>query len=70
MKIKILTLLMLLLGTATVSAQDKIVVGGSGSLTDEVTDAAKAYMAKNPNDNVECAESMSTTAVSRVKPAV
>ena len=62
MKIKILTLLMLLLGTATVSAQDKIVVGGSGSLTDEVNDAAKAYMAKNPNDNVEVRqESMSTT---------
>ena len=62
MKIKILTFLMLLLGSASVSAQDKIVVGGSGSLTDEVNDAAKAYMAKNPNDNVEVRqESMSTT---------
>jgi len=62
MKIEILTLLLLLLGSASVSAQDKIVVGGSGSLTDEMSDAAKAYMAKNPNDNVEVRlESMSTT---------
>jgi len=62
MKIKILVLLVLLLGAATLSAQDKIVVGGSGSLTDEMIDAAKAYIAKNPGDNVEVRpESMSTT---------
>lgn len=61
-KIKIITLVMLLAGSPQVGAQDKIVVGGSGSLTDEMIDAAKAYMAKNPNDNVEVRpESMSTT---------
>jgi len=62
MKIKVLVLLSLLLGATTLSAQDKIVVGGSGSLTDEMIDAAKAYMAKNPGDTVEVRpESMSTT---------
>lgn len=62
MKIKIFVLLILLLGALPVSAQDKIVVGGSGSLTDEMVDAAKAYMAKNSGDNVEVRpESMSTT---------
>lgn len=62
MKIKILVLVSLLLGAAPLSAEDKIVVGGSGSLTDEMIDAAKAYMAKNPGDNVEVRpESMSTT---------
>ncbi len=53
MKVKILFLSVLLLGAATASAQDKIVVGGSGSLTDEMVEAAKAYMAKNPGDQVE-----------------
>src|SRR5678815_1813397 len=52
----------LMLSVALTSAQEKIVVGGSGSLTDEIIDAAKAYMAKNPADNVEVRpESMSTT---------
>ena len=52
----------LMLNVASAPAQEKIVVGGSGSLTDEIIDAAKAYMAKNPGDNVEVRpESMSTT---------
>jgi phosphate transport system substrate-binding protein len=45
-----------------VSAQEKIVVGGSGSLTDEMVDAAQAYMAKNPGDKIDVIqENMSTT---------
>ena len=52
----------LTLSVASTSAEEKIVVGGSGSLTDEIIDAAKAYMTKNPGDNVEVRpESMSTT---------
>ena len=51
-----------LLSAGLTSAEEKIVVGGSGSLTDEIVDAAKAYMAKNPADNIEVRpESMSTT---------
>jgi len=61
-KIKLLILLALLVGARTVSAQDKIVVGGSGSLTEEMVDAAKAYMARNPGDTIEVRpENMSTT---------
>lgn len=52
----------LMLSARLTSAEEKIVVAGSGSLTDEMVDAAKAYMAKNPADNVEVRpESMSTT---------
>jgi phosphate transport system substrate-binding protein len=52
----------MLTGSMTVSAQDKIVIGGSGSLTDEMVDLAKAYMAKNGGDHVEVRqENMSTT---------
>ena len=55
-------ILALLLSAGLTSAEEKIVVGGSGSLTDEIVDAAKAYMAKNPADNIEVRpESMSTT---------
>lgn len=61
-KIKLLILLALFVGARTVTAQDKIVVGGSGSLTEEMVDAAKAYMAKNPGDTIEVRpENMSTT---------
>jgi len=62
-KISIFILLFLLsVGARTATAQDKIVVGGSGSLTDEMVDAAKAYMAKNPSDHIEVRpENMSTT---------
>ena len=55
-------LLAALLITAVATAEDKLVVGGSGSLTDEIEDMAKAFMAKNPGETVEVRpESMSTT---------
>lgn len=51
-----------LVGANCLAAEEKIIVGGSGSLTDEIVDMAKAYMGKNPGDNVEVRpESMSTT---------
>lgn len=50
------------LGALSVAAQEKVVVGGSGALTDEMQDLAKAYMAKNPADAIQVLmDSMSTT---------
>jgi phosphate transport system substrate-binding protein len=49
-------------GVGAIRAQEKIVVGGSGGLLDEMEELAKIYMAKHPTDNVEViAEPMSTT---------
>jgi phosphate transport system substrate-binding protein len=43
-------------------AQQKIVVGGSGGLLDEMDELAKIYMAKNPADKIDVImEPMSTT---------
>ena len=54
--------LFILLTVVSSSAEEKIVVGGSGSLNEEMTDIAKAFMLKNPNDVIEVRpESMSTT---------
>ena len=62
MKIGLIAVAAFFLSTALALSQEKIVVGGSGSLTDEMQDLAKAYMAKNPADSVEVRpESMSTT---------
>jgi phosphate transport system substrate-binding protein len=61
MKTQIIAILALLLSVSFSSAQEKIIIGGSGSLNDEFTDLAKAYMAKFPSDTVEVRpESMST----------
>ena len=56
-----ITTLALLFICVSASAQEKIVVGGSGSLNEEISDLAKAYMAKNSGDAIEVRpESMST----------
>jgi phosphate transport system substrate-binding protein len=61
MKTQLIAFVALLLSFASSSAQEKIVVGGSGALNDEMTALAKAYMAKYPSDNIEVRpESMST----------
>jgi phosphate transport system substrate-binding protein len=61
MKTPLIAFLALLLSFASSSAQEKIIVGGSGALNDEMTVLAKAYMAKYPSDSVEVRpESMST----------
>jgi phosphate transport system substrate-binding protein len=55
-------LFLLCMTTAPVAAQEKVVIGGSGSLTDEMADLAKAYMAKNPSDSIQVQmDSMSST---------
>ena len=61
MKTQVITILALLFICVSASAQEKIVVGGSGSLNEEISDLAKAYMAKNSSDVIEVRpESMST----------
>jgi phosphate transport system substrate-binding protein len=44
------------------AGQEKVVIGGSGSLTDDLADVAKVYMAKNPSDSIQVLmDSMSNT---------
>jgi len=61
MKIVLTAMVGLILGACQVSADDKIIIGGSGSLNDEIAELAKVYMAKNSADAVEVRpESMGT----------
>jgi phosphate transport system substrate-binding protein len=54
-------IVLLLLNFSFASAQEKLIIGGSGSLNDEMIALAKTYMAKYPSDQVEVRpESMST----------
>jgi phosphate transport system substrate-binding protein len=53
MKRIIFVILTLLLSASAAKADEKIVIGGSGSLTDEIQDVAKAYMAKNPGTTIQ-----------------
>jgi phosphate transport system substrate-binding protein len=49
-------------GIGSLAAQEKVVLGGSGSLTEEMAELAKAYMAKNPSDSIQVLmDSMSNT---------
>jgi phosphate transport system substrate-binding protein len=62
MEIRIAALLVFLLSAAPLSAEEKIVVGGSGGLLDEMEELAKMYMSRNPGDRIDViAEPMSTT---------
>jgi phosphate transport system substrate-binding protein len=62
MKLTIAAAAVFLLAAGPLWAQEKVVIGGSGGLIDEMEDLAKAYMAKNPADKIEVLqESMSTS---------
>jgi phosphate transport system substrate-binding protein len=62
MKNKIFALIVLVLTAGPLRAEEKIVVGGSGGLIDEMDDLAKAFMAKNSGDKIEVLQdSMSTS---------
>jgi phosphate transport system substrate-binding protein len=62
MKNKIIALVVFVLTAGPLWAQEKVVVGGSGGLIDEMDDLAKAYMAKNPGEKIEVLQdSMSTS---------
>ena len=41
------------MGIAVVGAQEKVVIGGSGSMTDGMAELAKAYLAKHPSESVQ-----------------
>jgi phosphate transport system substrate-binding protein len=61
MKTQIIAILALILSFPFASAQEKIIIGGSGSVNDELTELAKLYMSKYPSDSVEIRpESMGT----------
>lgn len=61
MKTQVIAILMLFSSVSFAFAQEKIVIGGSGSINEELADLAKAYMAKHPGTMVEVRpESMST----------
>ena len=61
MKTQIIAILALILSSPFASAQEKIIIGGSGAVNDELTELAKIYMSKYPSDSVEIRpESMST----------
>ena len=50
------------IGVGPLAAQEKVVVGGSGALTLEIADLAKAYIAKNPSEAIQVLmEGMSNT---------
>jgi len=54
--------LVLCLSAGTLWAQEKIVIGGSGGLRDEMQDLAKIYMAKHPADSIEVSQESLGTA--------
>jgi phosphate transport system substrate-binding protein len=55
-------LFLLWLGIGVVGAQEKVIIGGSGSMTDGMAELAKAYMAKHPSESVQVVmEGMSNT---------
>jgi phosphate transport system substrate-binding protein len=53
MKNKIIAMVIFLLSAGALWAEEKMVIGGSGSLTNEMQDLAKAYMAKNPSASIQ-----------------
>ena len=61
MKTQIIAILALIFSISFALAQEKIVIGGSGSLNEELADLAKAFISKYPAETVEIRpESMST----------
>jgi phosphate transport system substrate-binding protein len=55
-------LFLMWLGIGIVGAQEKVIIGGSGSMTDGMAELAKAYMAKHPSESVQVImEGMSNT---------
>jgi phosphate transport system substrate-binding protein len=61
-QLAIIAMFMLCVGLRPLRAQEKVVIGGSGSLTDEMADLAKAYMSKNSSDSIQVLmDSMSNT---------
>ena len=51
-KSAMIAVFVLALQIAPLAAQEKVMVGGSGSLTEDMAELAKAYMTKNPSDSI------------------
>jgi phosphate transport system substrate-binding protein len=61
-KLAIIGFFALGLGVAPLAAQEKVIVGGAGTMGKGTAALAKAYLEKNPSDTVEViSEAMSTT---------
>jgi len=61
-KLATLAAFILWVGVGSLRAQEKIVVGGSGGLIQEMQELAKAYVAKHPSDSIQVLEeSMSSS---------
>lgn len=61
-KLTIIGILLLWIWTGSLAARERVVIGGSGSLNDEMQDLAKVYMANHPLDSIQVlSESMSST---------
>lgn len=61
-KIAIVALFVFYFGVGPLSAQEKIIIGGSGGLVEEMQDLAKTYLQKHSNEAIDVIqESMSTT---------
>jgi phosphate transport system substrate-binding protein len=52
MKAVALAIFLLWMGIAVVGAQEKVIIGGSGSMTDGMAELAKVYLAKHPSESV------------------
>jgi phosphate transport system substrate-binding protein len=62
MKKTLLTACLLLMSGGAVYAQEKLMIGGSGGLLEEMTELSKAYMQKRPGETIDVIQdSMSTT---------
>jgi phosphate transport system substrate-binding protein len=62
MKTKTIIMLIFLLNSSALLAQEKVIIGGSGGLIEEMEKLANAYTAKHPADKVEIRkETMGTT---------
>jgi phosphate transport system substrate-binding protein len=61
-QLTLIIIFMFCVGIGSLAAEEKVVVGGSGSLTEEIAEVAKAYMAKHPSDTIQVLlDSMSNT---------
>jgi phosphate transport system substrate-binding protein len=63
MQTGIAAMLICLLGAGTLGAQEKVIIGGSGGLIDEMEQLAKAYAAKHPADKIEILKETMGTAM-------
>jgi hypothetical protein len=52
-KLVIIAIFLFSAGAPPLLAQEKVIVGGSGSLIEEMTELAKVYIAKHPSEAIQ-----------------